>query len=228
MNGWTLNTVPLNGRLLTGQVVLLPSATASLEWTVFERASVSLAAFTGISFAAAGDIAKGALISAAATGISLSAIGSIDVYSRVPLGMAGTGIAFGLAGVLNGDSFMPASGTALQLSASGTLTNYAQMQGSSSLAFAATAAAPGLIQYLQAGTALSLDVTATLYTVKRMEAVASGISFATTGQVGTTALLTGMSDVRFSLSAELSNNPNAHDADDKIAVRAYVDRVARR
>lgn len=226
MNGHALNAAALNSGPITAQTVLLPSSSTGVTFTVFERASVYVSGSTGISFATAGDIAKVALIGTGAAGITFSPSATLSVFSQVAIGAVSTGIAFSLTGVMSGDRYLPAAAANLNFGTSGSLTNFAQMQAVTDVEFNATVNAPRATKYLQGATDISLDTSGLVTSLNYFGPTSVGIQFTVVGQVGTTIRMAGSTQILLNVSGQMSNNPSAVDAEDRVVVRPYVNRVA--
>lgn len=226
MNSQTLNAAALNSVVPTAQTVFIPSSSTGIAFTVFERASVSMAGTTGITLHAIGDVAKVALLGAVSTGISFVPAGDLAVSRRIAIDAVSIGVSFALTGILNADAYMPNASASMALGTSGTLSNFAQMQGSTGVTLAATAPAPAAVQYLHGDTGLNLDGVGLVSSLKPIPVSSTGIILTLAGQIGNPIRLNGISGFVFDVSAELSINPNAREPDDRIAVRQFQNRTA--
>ncbi|MBC3906206.1 hypothetical protein [Undibacterium umbellatum] len=228
MNGQTLNAAALNSVVPIAQTVFIPASSTGIAFTVFERASVSMAGATGVSMDAVGDVAKVALLAASVTGIDFMPAGELAVMRRVAIDNVLAGIAFSLTGLLNADAYMPNASVSMAMGATGTLTNYAQMQGNTGIALEGAAPAPGAIKYLQGESTILLSSSGELSSLKPIAPSSTGVAFSLSGQVGNPIRLSGVVSIAFYLDGTLSINPNARDADDKVAVRPFQNRTVSR
>lgn len=228
MNSSALNASALNGNgVIAGAVVSLGAVSVSMRFLMYEHESSEMSGTITMAMDASGNLARLVLLGDAVAGFVFSESATLSEDTTDPLGPGSAAMTFVATADIHRVARLGAVSASIAMAISGALNRRQPMSAVSGITFSASGA---LMQYIKqplpTGSAgITMEANATLFKYSRLGGVQANITFDISGILATLAFISGSTNITFTVTGALFNNPAGPDLDSYTMVRPYINRT---